>query len=129
MTSLCMLGVALATTARAQDFPLTAHGATLTPTHSSDVALHNLSVEHEYLPDREAFRVRAQFELENKSAREAKLQLGLAEPRCESDSDEEDECSDPNAIRFTELESKLRDATIPSTKHAQLDRKHEWAPG
>jgi hypothetical protein len=123
-----MLAVAASGRTHAQDFPLTMRGSVVTPARSSEVALHNLSVEHEYLPDREAFRVQTQLELENRSAHEIKLQLGLAEPRCESDSDEEDACSDPTAIRFTDLETKLRDAVIPTAKHAQLDRKHEWAP-
>lgn len=125
---LCVFGLALfAQPAGAQDAAVTSRGQTVTPVRSSDVALHGLSVDFEFLPDREAFRVKAQFELENRSTREAKLQLGLAEARCESDSDEDDPCGDPTAFRFEELESTLRGAALPA-KRARLDPKHEWAP-
>jgi hypothetical protein len=116
-----------ALTANAQDAPMTVRGQTATPVRSPDIALHGLSVELEFLPDREAFRVKAQFELENRATREARLQLGLAEARCESDSDEDDPCGDPIAFRFEELESSLRDAPLPA-RRGRLDSKHEWAP-
>jgi hypothetical protein len=126
--AVCALGLALLTrTADAQDAAVTAHGQTVTPVRSSDVALHGLSVDFEFLPDREAFRVKAKFELENRSTREAKLQLGLAEARCESDSVEDDPCGDPTTFRFEELETTLRDAAL-AAKRARLDPKHEWAP-
>lgn len=111
----------------AQDVAVIPHGQSVTPTRSSDVALHGLSVDFEFLPDREAFRVKAAFELENKSTREAKLQLGLAEARCESDSDEDDPCGDPTAFRLEELASTLRGTPLPA-KRGRLDPKHEWAP-
>ena len=128
--SLCLFVFCLALlerTASAQDVAVTTHGQTVTPARSSDVALHGLSVDFEFLPDREAFRVKAAFELENKSTRETKLQLGLAEARCESDSDEDDPCGDPTAFRFEELASTLRGEALPA-KRGRLDPKHEWTP-
>jgi hypothetical protein len=126
---LIAFGAALlsARTADAQDASMTVRGQNATPVRSTDVALHGLSADFEFLPEREAFRVKAQFELENRAARETRLQLGLAEARCESDSDEEDPCGDPTAFRFEELESSLRGAPLPA-RRGRLDPKHEWAP-
>lgn len=126
---LVAFGVALlgALTAGAQDASMTVRGQGATPVRSADVALHALSVDFEFLPDRDAFRVKAQFELENRATRETRLQLGLAEARCESDSDEDDPCGDPTAFRYEELESSLRGAPLPA-RRGRLDSKHEWAP-
>lgn len=128
LATACMLGLAsLATTASAQDVPTTARGSAYAPTKSADVALHGLSVTFEFDDDREAFRVNTLFELENRTAREVKLQLGLVEPRCESDADDEDPCGDPTSPRFESLESKLREAPLAARK-ARLDPKADLAP-
>lgn len=117
----------IASNARAQDAPLVARGAAHAPQKSADVALRGLSVALEFDADREAFRVHTQFELENRTAREVKLQLGLVEARCESDADDEDPCGDPTAPRFEALESTLRGAPL-TARRGRLDPKAELAP-
>ena len=79
----------------------------MAPVRSTDVALHGLSVTFEFDADREAFSVKEHFELENRAARETKLQLGLIEARCESDSDDEDPCGDPATPRIEKLKAQV----------------------
>lgn len=124
----CLLGLAaLATTATAQDAPMTSRGSAYAPAKSADVALHALSATFEFDENREAFRVTTQFELENRTAREAKLQFGLLEPPCESDADDEDPCGDPTSPRFESLESQFRAAPL-ADRRARLDPKADLTP-
>jgi hypothetical protein len=106
---------------------MTTRGATVAPMRAADVALHGVSVTFEFVPDSESFSVEQQFELENRAARETRLQLGLIEARCESDSDDEDPCGDPATPRLERLESTLRGTPLQA-KRARLDPKAEWAP-
>jgi len=106
---------------------MSGRGASLQPAPNSDVALHGLHAELVFEPESETFRVSARYELRNRTAREVRLQLGLPEPRCESDDEEDAACRDPRAFRWSELETKVRDAATPMRKGA-LPAHHEWAP-
>ena len=114
--SLLWLALAQAAVVHAQDVPVTGRGNNLVAAHSNEVALEGLAVELEFLPDAEAFRVKAQFELVNHATREVRLQLAMPEPRCESDSDEEDACASADAFRFEALESTARGVALPARR-------------
>ena len=105
---------------------LTGRGAGQAPARSSTVKLHGLSVEQTFLPDDEAFRVTARFELQNTSKREQRLSLGLFEARCESEDDEEASCDDPNTFRFEQLETLVRGVAVQARK-GHPAASHEWA--
>jgi hypothetical protein len=123
--SVCV-GLAWALDAHAQDAPMTGRAGSVVPTHSADVALQSLSVELAFVPEREAFQVKSSFALTNNAKRETRLQLGLAEARCESDSDEDDPCADPSSTRFEEFTTRLRGAEL-TTRRGRVSPQHEWA--
>ncbi|HKU39996.1 MAG TPA: hypothetical protein VJR89_17670 [Polyangiales bacterium] len=112
--------------ARAQDAVLSSHAAAFSPARSTAIKLSQLAVEHTFLPDAEAFRVNARFELQNTTNKEQRLQLGLFEPRCESESEEDAACDDPQLARFEHVETRVRGAAVP-TRRARLFPQHEWA--
>jgi hypothetical protein len=121
-----LLLLSCAQAAFAQDSTLTGRGGSLTPARSTSVKLQGLSVEQTFLPDEEAFRVSARFELHNTSKREQRLSLGLFEPRCESGDDEDASCDDPNTFRFEKLETLVRGSPVQARK-GRTPASHEWA--
>ena len=125
-SALLLSCLACAPVAHAQDSTLSGRGNSVAPAHSTSVKLHALSVEHTFLPDDEAFRVSARFELQNDTKREQRLALGLFEPHCESEDEEDMSCDDPNGFRFGQLETLVRGTPVP-TRKARTSASHEWA--
>ncbi len=119
--------IAIPIAAHAQVGPMPLRGTHATPTAHGDVSMRALSAELVFEPESETFAVQARYELSNAAAREVRVQLGMPEPRCESDDEDAAACADPHAFRFESPAIRVRGQPVPMRK-ATLPSQHEWAP-
>jgi hypothetical protein len=126
---LVVLGLCvLPQSASAYDGVMAGAGANLVPQPNQSVAIHSAHVALTFVPDEQAWRVHASYELDNSAGAALSLQLGFPEYRCawQGEDDDEDDCADPDAYRYQDMETLVRGQAVKQ-RRGRLSAKHAWA--